>query len=71
MAIVAMPWLANVAATASGAPCLLSVKPCPKIATGQPPAGVVPAGITRLKTSLLAPWTLGTPVRVPIGGMNF
>ena len=49
MAIVAMPWNAIVEATASGAPCLLSVKPWPKIATGQPPAGGVPDGTKRLK----------------------
>src|SRR5438094_20200 len=71
MAIVAMPWLANVEATASGAPCLLSVKPCPKIATGQPPAGAGSAGMIRLKYRVLVDWTAGTPVSVPIGGMNF
>src|SRR5206468_7469286 len=71
IAIVAIPWAANVEATANGAPCLLSVKPCPKIATGQPSAGAVPEGMNRLKKSSLIRCTTGTPVRVPIGGMNF
>src|SRR5262249_28994649 len=71
MAIVAMPRLANIAATASGAPCLLSVNPCPKIATGQPPAGVGPAGMIKLNSRVLVPWATGTPVRVPIGGVKF
>ena len=34
MAIVASPFAASVPATAIGAPCLLSVKPWPKITTG-------------------------------------
>jgi hypothetical protein len=49
IAIVAMPCDANEPATVDGEPCLLSVKPCPKIATGQPDAGGVPAGMNRLK----------------------
>src|SRR5262245_31636576 len=71
MAIVAMPWRASVEATANGAPCLLSVKPCPKMATGQPPTGTVPAGTIRLNSSVLILCATGTPVRVGIGGMNF
>src|SRR6185436_3627653 len=53
-----------------GAPCLLSVKPWPKIATGQPPAGGVPDGTNRLKYSVFVDCTAGTPVRVPTAGMT-
>ena len=49
IAMVAMPCDASEDATAIGAPCLLSVKPWPKIATGHPPRGGVPAGRMRLK----------------------
>ena len=49
MAIVAIPCAARVEATTTSAPCLLSVKPWPKIATGQPAAGALPAGTKRLK----------------------
>src|SRR6266850_1895093 len=36
IAIVAIPWDASTDATTHGAPYMLSVKPCPKIATGLP-----------------------------------
>ena len=42
IAIVAMPLCAIVEATVIGKPCFESVKPWPKIATGQPPAGSGP-----------------------------
>src|SRR5262245_8014835 len=70
IAMVAIPWAPKVAPTAHGAPCLLSVKPWPKIATGQPSAGGVPRGRNRLNCRVLFPCTAGTPVRVPTGGMN-
>ena len=44
MAIVATPACASEEATSHGAPFLLSPNPWPKIAVGQPPAGVGPAG---------------------------
>src|SRR5215469_5802 len=47
--MVAMPLCASVEATAKGAPCLLSVNPWPKIATGQPLVGRGPDGMNRLK----------------------
>jgi hypothetical protein len=68
---------AREAATASESPppgpppCLLPPRPWPKIATGQPPAGLGPDGRYRLKYTSLTPWTAGVPVRVPTGGMNF
>src|SRR6266853_1238545 len=40
IAIVAIPRDASTDATTHGAPYMLSVNPCPKIATGQPPAGL-------------------------------
>src|SRR5262245_23986305 len=70
MAMVAMPLWANVEATANGLLFLLSPKPCPKIATGQPCVRRVPAGINKLKESSSVPCTEGTPVRVGTGGMN-
>ena len=49
IAIVAMPFFAIVDAVVIGKPCFESVKPCPTIATGQPPAGSGPDGSQRLK----------------------
>src|SRR6185437_6545592 len=65
MAIVAIPLCANGEATAKGAPCLLSVNPWPKIATGQPFVGRGPEGINRLKNRSSVPcegtlWRVGT-----------
>jgi hypothetical protein len=44
IAMEAMPDRASDDATVRGAPCFESVKLCPKIATGQPPAGSAPDG---------------------------
>jgi hypothetical protein len=44
-----MPRRASDDATMNGLEFLLSPKPWPKIATGQPPAGFAPAGRNRLK----------------------
>ncbi len=55
----------------NGLAFLLSPNPCPKIATGQPPAGAVPAGRNRLKWIRFVPCTAGTPVRVPVAGITF
>jgi hypothetical protein len=71
MAIVAIPAFAIVEATANGLLFLLSPKPCPKIATGQPPAGCGPDGRKRLKYTAFVPWTAGDPVSVPVGGITF
>src|SRR5262249_2813313 len=65
IAMVAMPLCASVEATAKGPPCLLSVKPWPKMATGQPLLGRGPAGINRLKNTSSDPcegtlWRVGT-----------
>ena len=68
IAIVAMWARASDAATAHGAPFIESVKPWPKIATGQPPAGAVPDGTNSVKTRFSTRCTAGTPVRVPTGG---
>ena len=46
---VAIPLWASVDATANGLLFLLLANPCTKIATGQPFAGRVPAGINKLK----------------------
>ena len=70
IAMVAMPREARIEATTSGLLFLLSPKPCPKIATGQPLAGFVPEGTNRLKWTMLLPNVSGVPVRVPLGGMN-
>ncbi len=56
---------AALTATAKGAPCLLSVNPWPKIATGQPLVGRGPEGINRLKKRSSVPcegtlWRVGT-----------
>ena len=48
-AIEAMPRAAMVEATTNGLLFLLSPKPWPKIATGHPVSGGVPAGRNRLK----------------------
>ena len=42
-----------------GAPFLLSVNPWPKIATGQPPAGAVPAGTNSVNCTLFTDCTAG------------
>src|SRR5262249_7307463 len=52
-----------------GAPFIESVKPCPKMATGQPPTGFVPDGTKRVNSRLSIRCTAGTPVSVPTGGM--
>ena len=65
MAIDAMPARASVPATAHGAPFLLSVKPCPKIATGQPPAGWTPTGTNSVNCTWFVPCATGVPVAVP------
>src|SRR5258707_15149088 len=64
IAMVAIPRDASTDATAQGAPYMLSVKPCPKIATGQPPAGFGPAGRNTAKCILVLDWGTGRPVRV-------
>src|SRR5258708_9014165 len=63
--MLAMPLWASVEATANGAPCLLSVNPWPKIATGHPLVGRGPEGMNRLKKSFSVPcdgtvWLVGT-----------
>src|SRR5215471_16785567 len=70
MAIVAIPLCASVEATTSGLLFLLSPKPWPKMATGQPFVGRVPAGINKLKYRSCVLWTAGTPVRVGTAGMK-
>src|ERR1700724_200068 len=67
--MLAMPLWASVEATAKGAPCLLSVNPWPKIATGQPLVGRGPEGMKRLKKISSVPWA-GTDCRVGAWGMN-
>ena len=54
----------------NGAPFMLSPKPWPKMATGQPPAGLAPAGRNSVKKTLFVPCAAGVPERVPVGGMN-
>jgi hypothetical protein len=66
---VAMPCDASTEATTHGAPYMLSPKPCPKIATGQPPAGFAPAGTKSCSSRLLLPCGCGWPVSVPVAGM--
>src|SRR5258708_9632308 len=70
MAMEARRLGASAEATANGAPCLLSVKPWPKIATGQPLAGRGPAGINRLKNKSSVPGWGGTLAPVGTAGMN-
>src|SRR5689334_2162800 len=67
--MLAIPLCASTEATANGAPCLLSVNPCPKIATGQPLVGRGPEGINRLKKISSEPCE-GTLCRVGTCGMN-
>src|SRR5579859_1302013 len=69
IAIVAIPLWASVEATANGAPCLLSVNPWPKIATGQPLVGRGPDGMNRLKKSSSVPCA-GTLCVVGTWGMK-
>src|SRR5947209_14601578 len=69
IAMLAMPLCASVDATANGAPCLLSVNPWPKIATGQPLVGRGPEGINRLKKMSSVPCA-GTGFRVGTCGMK-
>ncbi len=71
IAIEAMPFRASVPATAGGAPFFQSVKPCPKIAVGQPPAGFVPAGRKSENWIVFVPCRCGLPVLVPTCGMTF
>src|SRR6185312_2436848 len=68
-AMLAIPLCASVDATAKGAPCLLSVNPWPKIATGQPLVGRGPEGIKRLKKMSSVPWA-GTLCFVGTCGMK-
>src|SRR5262249_3055714 len=70
IAIVAIPLRASVPATAIGAPSFESVKPCPKIAVGQPPAGGAPDGRNSVNSSVFVDCTAGRPVRVPTGGIT-
>ena len=70
MASVAMPCWASVAATVQGAPYMLSVKPWPNSATGQPPAGLLPAGRKTCTIKSLWLCTAGSPVNVPVAGMT-
>ncbi len=70
IAIVASPACASEDATAHGAPFFESVKPCPKIATGQPPAGAVPAGSKSVNWISFVDWTAGSPLRVPTAGIT-
>ena len=58
-------------ATAGGAPFFQSVKPWPKIATGQPPDGGVPAGRKTENCTWFVPCATGLPVLVPTGGITF
>jgi hypothetical protein len=69
MAIVAMPCDASTEATAHGAPYMLSVKPWPKIATGHPFAGLLPAGTKISKRRSFALCGLGLPMSVGTAGM--
>ena len=71
MAMVAMPCAAKLAATVHGAPYMLSPKPWPKMATGQPPAGLVPLGTKTSTIKSLLPCGTGVPVSVPVAGMYF
>lgn len=64
-----MPREAKVDATVQGAPYMLSVKPWPKIATGQPAAGLSPDGRKSWKISFSLPCSLGASVSVPTAGM--
>ena len=43
--------------------------PGPKIATGQPPAGLAPEGTISVKPTSSEPVTFGAPVRVGVAGM--
>jgi hypothetical protein len=70
IAIVAMPAAAMDDATTRGLLFLLSPKPWPKMATGQPPAGAVPFGRKRLKCTRFVPWGAGAPVLEPTAGMT-
>ena len=65
---VAMPAAAYTDAWVHGAPYMLSVKPWPKIATGHPPAGLVPAGRNICTTMPLLDCACGCPVSVAVGG---
>ncbi len=71
IAIEAMPFSASLPATACGAPFFQSVNPCPKIATGHPPAGRAPAGRKSENWMLFVPCGTGVPVAVPTAGMIF
>ena len=70
IAIVAIPACASEDATAHGAPFLESVKPWPKIATGQPVAGFAPAGMNSVNWMGFVLSGFGFPVLVPTGGMT-
>ena len=52
-------------ATVHGTPYMLSVKPWPKIATGQPPAGLVPEGVKSVRPIVFVESGAGVPVAVP------
>src|SRR3954454_4340838 len=65
IAIEATPACPSDDATAHGAPFFESVKPCPKIATGPPRAGLTRPGTNRVNWSRFVEWTAGTPVLVP------
>src|SRR5919201_1759514 len=71
IAIVAIPARPSDEATAQGAPFFESVKPWPKIATGQPPAGLTPPGTKSVNWSWFVPCGTGVPVAVPYGGITF
>ena len=43
--------------------------PGPKTATGQPPAGLAPAGTISVKPTSSTPVTAGSPVRVGVAGI--
>ena len=43
--------------------------PGPKIATGQPPAGLAPDGTIMVKPTCSKPVTFGAPVRVGLAGI--
>src|SRR5919204_5803881 len=71
MAIVAMPARPSDEATIQGAPFFESVNPCPKIATGQPPAGLRPPGTKSVNCTSFVVCGTGVPVAVPYGGITF
>ena len=70
IATVAIPACASEDATTQGAPSLLSVNPWPKIAVGQPPAGLAPAGRNSVTCIRFVDCGTGVPVLVPTAGIT-